>query len=271
MLVTRLRAAEGAPVSVESVRLPVEIAPKSIDADVYRRRAAGEAPLEERQFIPASSVSTIVLSNDDDLSAALADQQGLVVIANGEVHLDSASGVRSVLGPGDMFAVEPGLTQGSLSHAGECRLVRVATDALLHGTGEPVTDGPRGTASRREHPANAKVMYKSDDDVSFFRDFPALFSQARAAWSAEVPVAGLLLKQFADGTFVDWHPEVVNVFLVVLTGELELEVSGDGAVEIFRPGDVCLASDRTGVGHIDRMRGETTLALLVVEDIEAWS
>jgi hypothetical protein len=56
-----------------------------------------------------------------------------------------------------------------------------------------------------------------------------------------------------------------------MTGKLELEVSGDGDIEVFGPGDVCLAEDRTGEGHIDRMHGETRLALIVFEDDHLWT
>jgi hypothetical protein len=73
-----------------------------------------------------------------------------------------------------------------------------------------------------------------------------------------------------DG-FIDWHPEVVNNLAIFLSGELELESGGGGgAIEVFHAGDVCLAQDRTGEGHIDRTRGVTHVALIVVETENLW-
>jgi len=43
-----------------------------------------------------------------------------------------------------------------------------------------------------------------------------------------------------------------------------------GKVELFHPGDVCLAQDCTGEGHIDRVHGFVQVAVLIVDDADLW-
>ena len=49
----------------------------------------------------------------------------------------------------------------------------------------------------------------------------------------------------------DWHNASRRQFLVVLGGTVEIEI-GDGTRRQFGPGDVLLAEDTTGRGHISR-------------------
>lgn len=114
-------------------------------------------------------------------------------------------------------------------------------------------------------------MYKAADEKLYFRSFENLFEGEPGQWTAARAVFGFRFVHFPPDSFIDWHPEVVNNFVVVMAGKLELEVSGDGAIEVFGPGDVCLAEDRTGEGHIDRMHGDTRLALIVFEDEHLWA
>jgi hypothetical protein len=52
---------------------------------------------------------------------------------------------------------------------------------------------------------------------------------------------------------------------------MEMEVGGGGgAVEVFHAGDICLAEDRTGEGHIGRFRGVVHVVIMVVETENLW-
>jgi len=113
-------------------------------------------------------------------------------------------------------------------------------------------------------------MVEQPDQRSAFNEFPELFAGPAGTWSPVVPVAGVRFMEMADLDF-DWHPEVVNAFVVVLAGALELEVGvGTERVEVFHEGDVCLAQDRTGIGHIDRAREGAQVAIVVLEDQDLW-
>jgi hypothetical protein len=55
-----------------------------------------------------------------------------------------------------------------------------------------------------------------------------------------------------SGWHGEWHPAPRRQFIVVLTGELEVQVS-DGEVRRFGPGSFCLVEDITGKGHVSRV------------------
>ena len=70
---------------------------------------------------------------------------------------------------------------------------------------------------------------------------------------------------------LDWHPGVINQLGIFLSGETEVEVGGGGGdTQFFRAGDVCLCEDRTGEGHVDRVRGLAHVILLVVANEHLW-
>jgi len=53
----------------------------------------------------------------------------------------------------------------------------------------------------------------------------------------------------------DWHPAPRRQFVLVLVGELEVEVS-DGEVRRFPAGSHCLVEDTVGTGHASRVVGQ---------------
>ena len=42
------------------------------------------------------------------------------------------------------------------------------------------------------------------------------------------------------------------------------------AIEVFRAGDICLTEDRTGEGHLNRIRGAMHVTNLVIETEDLW-
>ena len=56
------------------------------------------------------------------------------------------------------------------------------------------------------------------------------------------------------GWFGDWHPAPRRQFILVLVGELEVEVS-DGETRSFGSGYLCLVEDTSGKGHRSRIVG----------------
>jgi hypothetical protein len=98
-------------------------------------------------------------------------------------------------------------------------------------------------------------LYTGSDQKSHFEEIemkfggnqPLLTTDSRAATSAvfRCAPAGLLL---------DRHPAPRRQFLVSLSGSWEIEAS-NGVKRIFKAGDVMLADDTTGEGHISRVLG----------------
>ena len=55
-----------------------------------------------------------------------------------------------------------------------------------------------------------------------------------------------------SGWFGDWHPAPRRQFVIILVGEVEVEVS-DGEKRRFGPGSFALLEDTSGVGHVSRI------------------
>ena len=94
---------------------------------------------------------------------------------------------------------------------------------------------------------NLVRLYSGDDGQSHFEDLDAgaiakLFSNIQ-------PATGVLFKNDPSPHILDWHPAPRRQYCITLAGFVEIRV-GDGSAKTFAPGDVLLAEDLTGQGHI---------------------
>lgn len=85
-------------------------------------------------------------------------------------------------------------------------------------------------------------------------------------------VEGITFRETDPDYDYDWHHPPQRQFVVLLDGEIEIEVSG-GEQRRFRAGDVLLLEDLTGDGHRTRSIGNTVrrsifIALPDVERID---
>jgi len=69
------------------------------------------------------------------------------------------------------------------------------------------------------------------------------------------PVGGVVFRVAPPGYVLDWHCAPRRQYSISLSGTAEIEV-GDGTVVRVGPGDVVLAEDLTGQGHITRVVGD---------------
>jgi hypothetical protein len=65
------------------------------------------------------------------------------------------------------------------------------------------------------------------------------------------------------GWYGDWHPVPGRQIQIILTGEIEAQVS-DGAARRVGPGTVVLVEDTTGKGHVSRVVGAEEVVIAVV-------
>jgi hypothetical protein len=72
--------------------------------------------------------------------------------------------------------------------------------------------------------------------------------------SALQPAEGILFRRAPTTHNNSYHPAPKRQYVITLTGQVEIE-TGDGTVKRFGPGDVMLADDTTGHGHITRVVG----------------
>lgn len=67
-------------------------------------------------------------------------------------------------------------------------------------------------------------------------------------------ITGAELHRAAPGTVLDWHTAPRRQYVITLTGQGELEVSGGKKIRVG-PGHIDLVEDTTGKGHITRVTG----------------
>ena len=68
------------------------------------------------------------------------------------------------------------------------------------------------------------------------------------------PAGGIAFRVAPPGYMLDWHCAPRRQYSISLSGTAEIEV-GDGTVVRIGPGDVVLAEDLSGQGHITRVVG----------------
>jgi hypothetical protein len=102
-------------------------------------------------------------------------------------------------------------------------------------------------------------IYTGDDQQSHFEelDVPQVevpFGQRPGLTQFQTemyPAGGVLFRITPQSDEGEFHPAPRRQFVITLTGLVELEC-GDGARHRFGPGDIMLADDTTGQGHISR-------------------
>lgn len=74
---------------------------------------------------------------------------------------------------------------------------------------------------------------------------------------------GIAFRVAPPGYVLNWHCAPRRQYSITLSGEAEIEV-GDGTVKRIGAGDVVLAEDLTGQGHITRVLGDQPRLSVVV-------
>ena len=73
----------------------------------------------------------------------------------------------------------------------------------------------------------------------------------------------LVFLELPENWFGKWHPTPVRQWLIMMTGEVEIE-TGDGNKFISRAGDVVLLDDTTGKGHQSRALGNEPVRIAAI-------
>jgi len=98
----------------------------------------------------------------------------------------------------------------------------------------------------------ATRVYTGPDNQSHLEDLDIPLAPGRYGdLSSIVPVTGVRFRLTPLGAALDFHNAPQRQFVVTLEGVSEIEC-GDGAKRRFGPGDILLADDTTGQGHITR-------------------
>lgn len=96
-------------------------------------------------------------------------------------------------------------------------------------------------------------IYSGDDGESHFEDLEIPLSDAGdiGSLSRLQGATGIVFRETPADYGYDFHPAPRRQFVINLDAAVEVEV-GDGTRRTLGPGDVLLAEDTTGRGHISR-------------------
>jgi hypothetical protein len=111
-------------------------------------------------------------------------------------------------------------------------------------------------------------LYTGADNQSHFEDVRiALKSGGKVGFLSEVmKTTGIVFRETAGDYNYEFHTAPRRQYVVNLEGEVEIEV-GDGTKRILHSGDVLLAEDTTGQGHISRaVAGKPRKSLFITLD-----
>ena len=98
-------------------------------------------------------------------------------------------------------------------------------------------------------------LYTGTDNESHFEDIEVeLNLRGHMEVSELQPVNGMFFRRVPPTHRSNHHPAPRRQYVITLAGQVEIE-AGDGTVRRFGPGDVMLAEDTTGHGHITRVIG----------------
>jgi hypothetical protein len=94
-------------------------------------------------------------------------------------------------------------------------------------------------------------LYTGSDQRSHFEEKELSFGGEKIETTELQAASGVVFRRAPVGHVIDWHPAPRRQYVVTLSGSWEIECS-DGAKRLFKPGDVMLAEDLTGKGHVSR-------------------
>ncbi len=108
-------------------------------------------------------------------------------------------------------------------------------------------------------------VYTGADGASHFEDVEiALHDQGPAGQISDLwRGKGVMFRQVEGDYALDFHTAPRRQFVINLHGSVEIEI-GDGSVRRLGPGEILLAEDTTGQGHISRaVNGEARTCLFI--------
>jgi hypothetical protein len=96
-------------------------------------------------------------------------------------------------------------------------------------------------------------VYTGEDGASHFEDIEIELHDRGASGSISDLWAGkgVMFREVGGDYALDFHTAPRRQFVINLKGEVEIEV-GDGTIRRLGAGDILLAEDTTGQGHISR-------------------
>ena len=141
-------------------------------------------------------------------------------------------------------------------------MIAVALAAVVMLAQTAFAQGQSGTADEAKATFIVTDMYTGPDGLTHLRNKEIKLGELEKAAAI---VIGRISANPARPS--DWHNAPSwRRYVVPLSGRFEVEVSSDGTIKSFGPGDILLAEDTTGKGHKTRAVGGDCVWLFVELD-----
>ena len=137
-------------------------------------------------------------------------------------------------------------------------MIAAASAAALMLSPTAFAQGQSGTADEAKTTFIVTDMYTGPDGLTHLRNNQMKLGELEKAAAI---VIGRIAANPAFSS--DWHNAPQRRYVVPLSGRFEVEVSSDGTIKSFGPGDILLAEDTTGKGHKTRAVGGDCVSLFV--------
>ena len=119
-------------------------------------------------------------------------------------------------------------------------------------------------------PVRYTSIYTGENGVSHFREMTIELAETilgpgipPLGASSHLPAKDYYFLTFPPGMLAVWHPSPGRLFHFFLAGNCEVTVE-DGETRTFQQGDIVLAEDTRGRGHITRNPGPQETLMVVV-------
>jgi hypothetical protein len=155
-----------------------------------------------------------------------------------------------------------------MPHSTQTWLRRATILISLLAAGGFALQSQHATADGGDNAMKVVRIYTGPDNQSHFEDIEVPLKDAgKTGFLSElVKVNGLVFRYTTGDYNYDFHPAPRRQYVVNLEGEVEIEV-GDGTKRILGAGDILLAEDTTGQGHISRaVAGKPRRSLFIILD-----
>jgi len=112
----------------------------------------------------------------------------------------------------------------------------------------------RDAGVQKRKPVLITRLYTGADGQTHAEEIETKFTAGNPNEVFKMGTAGAELHRAAPGTVIDWHTAPRRQYVITLSGQGELEVSGRKKIPVG-PGHIELVEDTTGKGHITRVTG----------------
>ncbi|HXJ81081.1 MAG TPA: hypothetical protein VMS64_20680 [Candidatus Methylomirabilis sp.] len=99
-------------------------------------------------------------------------------------------------------------------------------------------------------------IYTGSDGKSHFEDIAPRWEPLgdKSERAELISGSGIMMRRFDPTRSNPWHHAPGRAAVFTLSGAVDIEI-GDGTVRRLGPGDILIAEDRTGQGHVTREVG----------------